>query len=85
VRPLGGARGAGAGSQNAIGFAVMGGMISATVLAILFVPVFFVLIARRGRPPAAPGALEAQAEADARAEEEERKRTATAAREAAHA
>jgi multidrug efflux pump subunit AcrB len=49
VLPLALASGAGAGSQNAIGLAVMGGMISATVLAIVFVPVFFVLIARRGR------------------------------------
>jgi multidrug efflux pump subunit AcrB len=50
VLPLAIASGAGAGSQNAIGTAVMGGMLSATVLAILFVPLFFVLIARRSRP-----------------------------------
>ena len=49
VLPLALASGAGAGSQNAIGFAVIGGMLSATALAILFVPLFFVLIARR--PP----------------------------------
>jgi multidrug efflux pump subunit AcrB len=53
VLPLAAASGAGAGSQNAIGFAVLGGMASATALAILFVPVFFVLIARRSRRPAA--------------------------------
>jgi HAE1 family hydrophobic/amphiphilic exporter-1/multidrug efflux pump len=53
VLPLALARGAGAGSQNAIGFAVMGGMISATALAILFVPVFFAVIAREARAPAA--------------------------------
>jgi HAE1 family hydrophobic/amphiphilic exporter-1/multidrug efflux pump len=51
VLPLAVARGAGAGSQNAIGTAVMGGMLSATVLAILFVPLFFVLVARRSPRP----------------------------------
>jgi hydrophobe/amphiphile efflux-1 (HAE1) family protein len=49
VLPLAVANGAGAGGQNAIGFAVLGGMLSATVLAILFVPVFFVLIGRRSK------------------------------------
>jgi multidrug efflux pump len=38
------ATGAGAGSQNDIGTGVIGGMISATVLAIFFVPVFFQLV-----------------------------------------
>jgi HAE1 family hydrophobic/amphiphilic exporter-1/multidrug efflux pump len=47
VLPLALANGAGAASQNAIGFAVIGGMLSATFLAILLVPVFFVVIARR--------------------------------------
>jgi hydrophobe/amphiphile efflux-1 (HAE1) family protein len=49
VLPLALASGAGAGGQNAIGFSVMGGMLSATVLAILFVPLFFVLVARAPR------------------------------------
>ena len=40
------AHGAGAGSQNDIGTGVIGGMITATVLAIFFVPVFFQLINR---------------------------------------
>ncbi|WP_119679394.1 efflux RND transporter permease subunit [Indioceanicola profundi] len=44
VLPLATASGAGAESQNAIGVGVMGGMISATVLAIFFVPVFFVAV-----------------------------------------
>jgi len=44
VTPLALASGAGAGSQNAIGTGVVGGMISATVLAIFFVPVFFLLV-----------------------------------------
>ena len=42
--PLAISTGAGSGSQNAIGVGVMGGMISATVLAIFFVPVFFVTV-----------------------------------------
>ena len=44
VAPLAMATGAGAGSQNDIGTGVIGGMISATVLAIFFVPVFFQLV-----------------------------------------
>ena len=44
VFPLAIASGAGAGGQNAIGRAVVGGMLSATVLAIFFVPMFFVLV-----------------------------------------
>jgi hydrophobe/amphiphile efflux-1 (HAE1) family protein len=51
VLPLAIASGAGAGGQNAIGFAVLGGMLSATALAILFVPLFFVLIAGRSERP----------------------------------
>jgi multidrug efflux pump len=47
VTPLVLAHGAGAGSQNAIGTGVVGGMITATVLAIFFVPVFFQLINTR--------------------------------------
>ena len=79
VLPLAIARGAGAGGQVAIGTAVIGGMLSATALAILFVPLFFVLIARRARPPD-PRREPRDPEADARAEaEEERQRTATAA------
>ncbi len=33
--------------QNAVGTGVMGGMVTATVLAIFFVPVFFVVVRRR--------------------------------------
>jgi len=44
VLPLVTAKGAGSGSQNAIGTGVMGGMISATFLAIVFVPLFFVIV-----------------------------------------
>ncbi len=44
VLPLALASGAGSASQRAIGTAVIGGMISAVVLAVLFVPVFFVAV-----------------------------------------
>lgn len=47
VLPLAISTGAGSGSQRAIGTGVMGGMITATVLAIFLVPVFFVVV--RGR------------------------------------
>jgi HAE1 family hydrophobic/amphiphilic exporter-1 len=44
VLPLAVATGAGAGAQNAIGTGVLGGMVTATVLVIIFAPLFFVLI-----------------------------------------
>ena len=44
VTPLVLSTGAGSGSQNAIGTGVFGGMFSATVLAIFFVPLFFVVV-----------------------------------------
>ena len=44
VVPLAIATGPSAASQNAIGTGVIGGMISATILAIFFVPVFFVFV-----------------------------------------
>ncbi|MFT3976054.1 MAG: efflux RND transporter permease subunit [Sphingomonas bacterium] len=56
VMPLAISTGAGAGGQNAIGRAVVGGMLSATVLAIFFVPMFFVVVLRmfgHGDDPAA--------------------------------
>ena len=46
VTPLAIASGAGSGAQNAIGIGVMGGMIAATVLGILFVPLLFVTVMR---------------------------------------
>jgi len=46
VMPLVFASGAGSASQRAIGTGVMSGMISATVLAVLFVPVFFLVVRR---------------------------------------
>ncbi len=53
VAPLAISNGPGAGSQNDIGTGVIGGMLSATLLAIFFVPLFYVAVrtlARRRRP-----------------------------------
>ena len=47
VMPLVISTGAGSGAQNAVGTGVMGGMVTATILAIFFVPVFFVVVRRR--------------------------------------
>ena len=46
VMPLAISSGAGSGGQNAIGTGTIGGMLSATVLAIFFVPLFFVATLR---------------------------------------
>ena len=60
VLPLAFSTGAGSGSRRAIGTGVLGGMFSATVLGLLFVPVLYVLIRRwfdRGAR-AAPASLQ---------------------------
>jgi multidrug efflux pump len=44
VLPLAIASGAGSASQRAIGTGVMGGMLTATTLGVLFVPIFFVVV-----------------------------------------
>jgi len=49
VMPLALATGAGANSRMAIGTAVVGGMVTATVLAIFYIPFFFVLVRRSVR------------------------------------
>ncbi|GGQ04939.1 efflux RND transporter permease subunit [Shewanella litoralis] len=46
VVPLAISSGVGSGSQNAIGTAVLGGMMSSTFLGIFFVPLFFVVVER---------------------------------------
>ncbi|MGU3576675.1 multidrug efflux RND transporter permease subunit [Brucellaceae bacterium C25G] len=51
VVPLAIATGASAASQNAIGTGVLGGMVTATVLAVYFVPVFFVFIMQLFKVP----------------------------------
>jgi multidrug efflux pump len=54
VVPLALASGAGASSQAPNGFGVIGGMLSATLLGVVFVPVFFVWVLSlfRRRAPA---------------------------------
>jgi len=59
VLPLALSSGAGAGAMNAIGTSVLGGMITGTVLVILFAPLFYVLIEktfgkRKPQTPAIP-------------------------------
>ncbi|PZX14327.1 HAE1 family hydrophobic/amphiphilic exporter-1/multidrug efflux pump [Palleronia aestuarii] len=60
VLPLVLSTGAGAGGRNAIGAGVLGGTLSATVLGVLFVPLFFAVVmrlfARRQRTETAPEA-----------------------------
>lgn len=54
VVPLAIATGAGSAAQNSIGIGVLGGMLSATVLGIFFVPSFFVVVRKltRAKKPA---------------------------------
>ncbi|GGE19588.1 multidrug efflux RND transporter permease subunit [Polymorphobacter glacialis] len=60
VLPLALSTGAGANSRIAIGTAVIGGMLTATILAIFYIPLFFVIVRRTARdafrphPPYAP-------------------------------
>jgi HAE1 family hydrophobic/amphiphilic exporter-1 len=49
VIPLATAKGAGYASQQALGTAVIGGMLASTLIAILFVPVYYVLMVRVGQ------------------------------------
>jgi multidrug efflux pump len=46
VLPLSISHGAGSGSQHSIGTAVIGGMLTATFLAIFFVPLFYVVVVK---------------------------------------
>ncbi len=52
VLPLMFSSGAGAGARRSMGTGVVGGMLAATFIATLFVPLFFVLVARRRKPRA---------------------------------
>ena len=58
--PLALATGAGSASQNAIGIGVAGGMVTATVLGVFFVPVLYVLVRKifpgGSKAPSAQGA-----------------------------
>jgi len=55
VMPLMLASGAGAGARRSMGTGVVGGMLAATFIATLFVPLFFVFVARRRKHRHAPG------------------------------
>jgi multidrug efflux pump len=58
--PLALTAGAGAGAMNAIGTAVTGGMLSATFIDLVFIPLFFVVISSvfsSKRKPATPAAV----------------------------
>lgn len=66
VLPLAIASGAGSASQRAIGTGVMGGMITATVLAVFLVPVFFVVVRTvfKSKNPKKPDAGQQQIEVE---------------------
>jgi len=74
VLPLAIASGAGSGAQNSVGIGVMGGMISATVLGVFFIPLLYVGLRRvfKYKPPlyladaesSAPAAQDASNEKD---------------------
>ena len=59
VLPLARSDGAGAGAQNAIGIAVIGGVVAGTALGVLLVPVFFVVITRKRPVSPVPGDMQA--------------------------
>ena len=47
VMPLMLATGAGAGARRSMGTGVVGGMLAATFIATIFIPLFFVIVSRR--------------------------------------
>jgi len=53
VMPLMLSTGAGAGARRSMGTGVVGGMLAATFIATIFIPLFFVMVARRKKPRAA--------------------------------
>jgi len=61
VFPLAVSDGAGSGSQHAIGTGVIGGMLSATFLAIFLIPMFFVIVRSKfSQDNTAPSGMQAQ-------------------------
>ncbi|BAN50091.1 efflux RND transporter permease subunit [Metapseudomonas resinovorans] len=61
VVPLAISNGAGSGSQHAIGTGVIGGMFTATVLAIFWVPLFYVLVCSLFKDKASKAAIKKEA------------------------
>jgi multidrug efflux pump len=59
VLPLMFSSGAGAGARRSMGTGVVGGMLAATFIATLFVPLFFVIVARRRKARETPAAASA--------------------------
>jgi len=57
VMPLMVSTGAGAAARRSMGTGVVGGMLAATFIATIFIPLFFVVVSRRGglRPAEKPG------------------------------
>jgi multidrug efflux pump len=72
VLPLVIASGAGSASQRAIGTGVMGGMLTATALGVLFVPVFFVVVRKIFKGSERQKKKYAHSEGDAPLSEEQR-------------
>jgi hydrophobe/amphiphile efflux-1 (HAE1) family protein len=62
VLPLMLSTGAGAGARRSMGTGVVGGMLAATFIATIFIPLFFTIVARRRKPRAAEAAAPAPAE-----------------------
>jgi multidrug efflux pump subunit AcrB len=60
VLPLVLSTGAGANSRHSIGVGIMGGMVSATLLAVFFVPLFFVLLEKIRTPKQTDSAISRQ-------------------------
>jgi len=54
VLPLAFSTGAGAGAMNAVGTVVLGGMVTGTVLVVLFVPLFYVIVEKTFGPHRTP-------------------------------
>jgi hydrophobe/amphiphile efflux-1 (HAE1) family protein len=65
VVPLVLSTGAGASARRAIGTGVFGGMITATALAVLFVPLFYVLVMKVAQRPLREGAVADEPKGDA--------------------
>jgi hydrophobe/amphiphile efflux-1 (HAE1) family protein len=61
VMPLMVSTGAGAAARRSMGTGVVGGMLAATFIATIFIPLFFVVVSRRGRPRQAEKPSEAAA------------------------
>ncbi|HLQ37392.1 MAG TPA: multidrug efflux RND transporter permease subunit [Planctomycetota bacterium] len=72
VLPLTLSTGAGAGARQSVGTGVMGGMLSATFLAIFFVPMFLLLLARRSEVHATTTPSEPQNAGDQNAGDQSR-------------